>query len=117
MVRRHGRTRLRTSEECQRILRHGLATNLEVLVIGGGVSGAPDGADERSRSHAITWPDEVGAVVRIDRAQPIRVGDLVSVTANPVQWSGNRGRTSLRDRPGGPGWQNLPTRREELSGP
>jgi hypothetical protein len=67
---------LRTSQQLQRIIRHALATNLEVQMVGGGASGAPDGADERSRFHAITSLDEVAAVVRIDRAESIRVGDL-----------------------------------------
>src|SRR5712691_10465630 len=67
---------LRTLEPWQRIIRHALATNFEVQVVGGRVSGAPDDADERSCCHAICCLDKVGAVVGIDRAEPIRVGDL-----------------------------------------
>jgi hypothetical protein len=76
MVYHHSRTWLRTSEQWQRIVRHALSTDLEVQMIGGGVSGAPDGADERSRSHAISWLDEVDAVVSVDRDQSVRMGDL-----------------------------------------
>jgi hypothetical protein len=67
---------LRTSEQCQRIIRHALTTNLEVQVTGSGISGAPDGTDERSSFHPVSHFDEVGAVVRIDRGESVRVGDL-----------------------------------------
>src|SRR5512132_2012161 len=66
----------RASEQRQGIMRHALATNLEVQVIGRGMSGAPDGADERSSFHAVSRLDEIGAVMRIDRDQSVRVGDL-----------------------------------------
>ena len=57
-------------------MRHAVATNLEVHVSGRGVSGAPDGADERSSLHAVSRVDEIGAVMRIDRDESVRVGDL-----------------------------------------
>ena len=57
-------------------MRHALATNLEVQVIGRGTSGAPDGADERSSFHPISHLDEICAVMRIDRRESVRVGDL-----------------------------------------
>src|ERR1700730_3096728 len=63
-------------EQCQRIIRTAPAMNLEVQMAGGGVSSAPDGTDECTRCHAISCLDEVGAVVGIDRAESVRVGDL-----------------------------------------
>ena len=94
MVRRHSRTWFGTSQQWQRIFRRALATNLVVQMIGGGASGAPYGADERSRSHAIACLDEVGAVVSISRAQSIRVGDLDHPPVGgltPAEHHGTRG--------------------------
>ena len=70
-------------------MRHALATNLEVQVIGRGMSGTPDGADERSSFHAVSRFDEIGAVMRIDRDQSVRVGDLDDASI--------RGLTSAED--------------------
>jgi hypothetical protein len=57
-------------------MRHALAPNLEVHVTGCSISGAPDGTNERSSFHPVTHFDEVGAVVRIDRGESVRVGYL-----------------------------------------
>lgn len=67
---------MRKPEKWQWIMCHALAMNLEVQMIGGGMSGTPNGADERSRSHAISRLDEVDAVMRVDGAQPVRVDHL-----------------------------------------
>ena len=57
-------------------MRQIVATNLEVQVIGRGMSGASDGADERSSIYPVSHLDEIGAVMRIDRGESVWVRDL-----------------------------------------
>src|SRR4030081_3641516 len=63
-------------QQRERILRDALAANLEVHMAGGGASGAPDGADRCSGLHRISCLDEVGTVMGVDGAEPVRVSDL-----------------------------------------
>jgi hypothetical protein len=49
-------------------------------MIGCGMAGAPDGADERPSLHPVSHSDEIGAVMGIDRGKSVRVDDLDDAT-------------------------------------
>src|SRR5262249_48557288 len=63
-------------KERERISRDALTSDLEVEVIGRRVTGVADRSDHRAGLHFVARLDEVRAVVRVDRAESVRVSDL-----------------------------------------